>query len=158
MTSSRSNSYLLKVKQFTFCSHGNTLLPAHTPNQEMTMIYNIDLKIDVCDEKFTSICVYHYHGMFKFRHIFAQSSFHVIHKVDKLACLHCFNFENQMDIVISYLNFNSKHHDKCKVALKFISLATTSVLIRTCTKMPIMLTLCIMARLECPREMFTYKY
>ena len=31
-----------------------------------------------------------------------------------------------MDIVISYLNFNSKHLDKCKVVVKFISLLNTS--------------------------------
>ena len=31
-----------------------------------------------------------------------------------------------MDIVISHLNFNSKHHDKCKFELQLISLATTS--------------------------------
>ena len=27
-----------------------------------------------------------------------------------------------MDVVINYRNFNSRHHDKCKVALKFIPL------------------------------------
>ena len=31
-----------------------------------------------------------------------------------------------MDIVNSHLNFNSKHHDKCKLALKLIPLATTT--------------------------------
>ena len=34
-----------------------------------------------------------------------------------------------MDIDINHNNFNSKHYDKCKFALKLISLATTSNLI-----------------------------
>ena len=31
-----------------------------------------------------------------------------------------------MDIVINHPNFNLRYHDKCEVALKFISLVTTS--------------------------------
>ena len=31
-----------------------------------------------------------------------------------------------MDIIISHLNFNLKHHDNCRSVLKLISLATTS--------------------------------
>ena len=31
-----------------------------------------------------------------------------------------------MDIVINHLSFNSRHHDKCKVALKIIPLVTMS--------------------------------
>ena len=31
-----------------------------------------------------------------------------------------------MDIVINHLNFISRHHDKCKVALTFSPLVTTS--------------------------------
>ena len=31
-----------------------------------------------------------------------------------------------MDILLNLLNFNSKHHDKCKVELKCIPLVTTS--------------------------------
>ena len=31
-----------------------------------------------------------------------------------------------MDIAIKYLNFNSRYHDKCKVALKIIPLVTIS--------------------------------
>ena len=30
-----------------------------------------------------------------------------------------------MDIVINYLNFNSRHHDKCQDTLKFIPLGIT---------------------------------
>ena len=49
-----------------------------------------------------------------------------------------------MDIVISHLNFNLKHHDKCKFALKLISLATISNLFsRSSTELP---TLCIMGK------------
>ena len=35
-------------------------------------------------------------------------------------------FEIKSDAVISHINFNSKQHDKCKVALKLIHLATIS--------------------------------
>ena len=41
----------------------------------------------------------------------------------------CFNFENQMDIVTNYLNFNLRHHDRCQVPLKFIPLVITSNLL-----------------------------
>ena len=57
---------LIKVKQFTLCSHGNSLLFAQTPKQEMLMIYNVGSTVDVfdliCDEKFTLFCVFHYNG------------------------------------------------------------------------------------------------
>ena len=41
-----------------------------------------------------------------------------------LTFMHC--LENEIDIVISHLNFNSRHHDKCKCALKLILLGMTS--------------------------------
>ena len=40
-----------------------------------------------------------------------------------LAFLCCFDFENEMEMVISHhLNFNSMHHDKCKFAVTLIPL------------------------------------
>ena len=47
-------------------------------------------------------------------------SFPVTHKVAMLAFLYCFSFENQIDIVVSHLNFNLKHHDKCKFVVELI--------------------------------------
>ena len=47
-------------------------------------------------------------------------------KLALLAFFYCFNYKNLIHIVISYLNFKSKHHDKCKFAVKLISLANTS--------------------------------
>ena len=38
----------------------------------------------------------------------------------KLAFWYCFNFAILMDIVVSYLNFNSRYHDKCKFVVKLI--------------------------------------
>ena len=43
-----------------------------------------------------------------------------------LVFLYHFDFENEMDIVISYFNFNAKYHRKCKFALTFIPLVITS--------------------------------
>ena len=49
-----------------------------------------------------------------------------------------------MDIVISHLNFNSTHHDKCKFSLILIPLVTTSNLfsLEVVQKMPTLPTLC----------------
>ena len=55
-----------------------------------------------------------------------QTSFPVIHKFDNVGIFYYFNFENLMDIVISYLNFNSKHYDKCTLVVQLISLVNTS--------------------------------
>ena len=45
----------------------------------------------------------------------------------KLVALAFFRkFEIKSDAVISHVNFNSKHHNKCKVVLKLIHLATIS--------------------------------
>ena len=57
-----------------------------------------------------------------------QTSFQAIQKVTMLGFLFCFSLESKMDIVISHFNFNQKANDKCKLALKFIPLATTSKL------------------------------
>ena len=53
-----------------------------------------------------------------------QSSFPVIHKVGKDGIFVLLIFENKVDIVISYINFISKHHDKYKCASKCIQLVT----------------------------------
>ena len=48
-------------------------------------------------------------------------------KLAMLAFLYCFNFDNLIDIVISYLNCNSKCHDKCtQIEAKLISFTSTS--------------------------------
>ena len=44
----------------------------------------------------------------------------------KLAFWYCFNFAILMDIVVSYLNFNSRYHDKCTFVVKLIPLVSTS--------------------------------
>ena len=56
-----------------------------------------------------------------------------------------------MDIVIIRLNFNSKHHVKCKFVAKidFISKHIQFILIRSCTKMPTLPTLCITGKFDC---------
>ena len=43
-----------------------------------------------------------------------------------LAFLYCFNFENEIVIAVNHLTFNLKHHDKCKFAVKWTPLVTTS--------------------------------
>ena len=43
-----------------------------------------------------------------------------------LAFLYCFNFENSTEILFTDLNFNLKHYDKWKSAVKLIPLVTTS--------------------------------
>ena len=45
-----------------------------------------------------------------------------------LAFLHCLNIENKLDVVIGHINFNAKHYDKCKLALKFNQLVTIAKL------------------------------
>ena len=45
-----------------------------------------------------------------------------------LAFLHCLNIENKLDVVIGHINFNVKHYDKCKFALKFNQLVTIAKL------------------------------
>ena len=55
-----------------------------------------------------------------------------------------------MDIVISYLNFNSQYHNEYRFAVKLISSVITSnfFFIRSCSKMQTLTTLCIMGKLE----------
>ena len=50
----------------------------------------------------------------------------VLQKIGIVGIFYCFNYKNLIHIVISYLNFKSKHRDKCKFAVKLISLANTS--------------------------------
>ena len=52
------------------------------------------------------------------------SSFAVIRKIGNVGFYVLFTFENKVDIVISHINFNSKHYDKCKYALKLIWMVT----------------------------------
>ena len=47
-----------------------------------------------------------------------------LHKVSNVGIFVLLKFENKLDIVISHINFISKHHDKCKCALKFVHLVT----------------------------------
>ena len=42
------------------------------------------------------------------------------------AFLYCFDFENEIVIVVGHLTFHLKHHDKCKFAVKLIPLVITS--------------------------------
>ena len=65
-----------------------------------------------------------------------------------LAFLYYFNFETLMDIVISYLNFNLKYHDKC-------SLANNSNLfsLEVVQKMRTLPISCITGKLECQKSM-----
>ena len=64
-----------------------------------------------------------------------------------LAFLYCLNFENQIRklVVISELNFNSKHHEKCKF-VDSIGNHFQFILARSCTKMR---SLCIAEKLDC---------
>ena len=48
------------------------------------------------------------------------------------------NFENKLEIVVSHIAFNSKHHDKSIFALKMIQLVLSINKIRSCTIMPIL--------------------
>ena len=57
-----------------------------------------------------------------------------------LGLLYCFDFEPLKDIVISYRNFNSKHHDICRFVLRLI------INIRSWTKMLTLPTWCIMGK------------
>ena len=52
-----------------------------------------------------------------------------------------------MDIVINHLNFNSRHYDKYKIALKFIPLVATNNLF-SLEVLQIMPTLCNPGKLE----------
>ena len=70
-------------------------------------------------------------------------------KEGMLAILHCFSFENLMDVVISYRHCNSRYPDKCTSVAKLISLVNTSdfVFIKKYTKIPTLPTLCITGKL-----------
>ena len=55
-----------------------------------------------------------------------ESSFIIIHKVGKIGIFVSLKFKNKSDKKIHHFNFNSKYHDKCKLALKLIQLSTVS--------------------------------
>ena len=52
------------------------------------------------------------------------SSFPVVYKVGNVHINVLLKFGNKLDRGINHFNFNSKHHDKCKFALKLIGLLT----------------------------------
>ena len=58
-----------------------------------------------------------------------NSTFEFPRNTQSLQCWYFYialTLKNQMDFIFSHLNFNSKHHDKCKIALKLIPLVTVS--------------------------------
>ena len=58
--------------------------------------------------------------------ILTASEFPVIHKVGTVGISVLLSFGIEFNLVISYLNFNSKHHGNRKFAFNFIQLITIS--------------------------------